>query len=111
MKRKRIVWLVIVLLVMVIAIFAVIRPKVLRQRLTGQVGPPNSIRKSAMPAVDSMSNKSNETKGNQPELSTDAQNLNEVKFCVQQWRQELMSIEDALRCIDRYMANQDSPSS
>ena len=38
----------------------------------------------------------------QTNISTEAPNIIHPKVCIEQWRQDLMSIEDTLHCIDNY---------
>jgi len=40
---------------------------------------------------------------NQMDSATETENLTHPEVCIQQWREELMTMEDTLRCIDRYM--------
>ncbi len=47
---------------------------------------------------------------NQTYKSEDILNLTDPKVCVQQWIEDLMTMEDALYCIDRYMEYQNSSS-
>jgi len=40
--------------------------------------------------------------GEQKNISTEAPNLIHPKVCIEQWRKELISMEDTLYCIDDY---------
>ncbi len=40
---------------------------------------------------------------NQTYATEDILNFTDPKICVQKWREDLMTMEDALYCIDRYM--------
>jgi hypothetical protein len=48
---------------------------------------------------------------NQTDLRSGFENITHPKVCVWQWRQELITIEEALNCIDKYMEKVKSSNS
>jgi hypothetical protein len=46
--------------------------------------------------------------GKQTNVSAEVPNVMHAKICIEQWRQELITMEDALHCIDQYMAKKDT---
>ena len=90
LKNSRILWLIIVILII---FFLVI------------------LRSSRVVNVAQQTSKRTDTIQNQTEtddqagLTTSFENITHPKICVAQWREELLTTEEALRCIDRHIQN------
>lgn len=127
MKRKRIVWWIITAAIFCLVVTMVII-LVSRSRERGtsvELEPPTSEEKSAAisnnVAVSAFPDTADVTHNtikqnqsvlvNQTNTSEVFGNFTDPEICVQQWIEDLMSAEDTLRCIDRYMATKDSQSS
>ena len=98
----------------VVAVCVLKTHKAPRPNVTGSLKSSTSGKKlMTAKGTASLFNRSNETdaniKLNQTATSnrihgpTDAKNLTHPKICVQQWQDELITAEQALYCIDRYM--------
>jgi len=61
----------------------------------GKINISKSEKGQGHPQADSLDNQSN--------ISADFKNTTHPEICVTQWRQELITIEETLHCIDEYM--------
>lgn len=109
MKRRSIRWrtIIVVVICLAVTLTVMITLKVPRSGVKGSTEVSTSRAKTIVPPVGvdetevSMSlNKS--TMVNQTNISA-SQNLTPPEVCVQQWREDIMTLEDALKCIDRYI--------
>ena len=87
MKNSRILWLIIAILI----IFFLV---ILRSPKTVNIAQKSSKR------TDTIKNQSDTD--DQASLATSLENITHPKICVGQWREELITNEEVLQCIDRY---------
>ena len=92
MKRKRIIWLVIIVLVVFFSVMVYVAMI------------PNVKQGSERLETSAISIKQNQPveSGNRsgfPEIN----NITHAKTCIEQWRLEIITLEEALHCIDRYI--------
>ena len=109
MKREQTVWLFIVILVILLAAMSHIAVTRKTSRLAAEpaLKPSASDNKSEESGTVDIIIKQNQIEtSKQTNISTKALSLIHPKVCIDQWRQELMSTEDALYCIDEYMESQ-----
>jgi len=123
LKRKRVIWwmIAVALFCLVVTMFIVLvsrsqeRGTSVELGLTASEEKPATTRNNAVVSVfpNTANVIQNTTKqnqsvwANQTNTSVVFGNLTDPKVCIQQWREELMTMEDTLRCIDRYMEKKD----
>ena len=92
MKRKKIIWLAVIVLAVffLIILYVVVFPNVKR----------GSERLEAS-AISIKRNQPIET-GNRSGFK-EVDNITHAKICAEQWRLEIITLEEALHCIDRYI--------
>lgn len=108
MKKRSIRWraIIVVAICLAVTLTVITALKVPRSEVKGSTEVSTSRAKTMIPLVRvdeaevSMSlNKS--TMVNQTNISAIFQNLTHPEVCVQQWREDIISLEEALHCIDR----------
>ena len=108
MKRKRVIWwmIAVALFCLAVTMFIILVSRSRERSTSGEIGltaseekPATTKNNAVVPVVPNTANQTN--------TSVVFGNLTDPKVCIQQWREELMTMEDTLRCIDRYMAKKD----
>jgi hypothetical protein len=106
LKQEQTVWLFIVILVIFLAAmpYMIITLGIPMPTAEYALGQPASDNKSeANDTVDIGVRQTQSGTGKQTNISAEASKVTHPKVCVEQWRQELITMEDTLRCIDGYM--------
>lgn len=106
MKREKTVWLFIVLLVILFTglPYVMIALRAFRLDAEPVFKPSVSNNELEINGTADINIKQNQSgTDGQTNISAETSNVMHAKICIEQWRQETMSMEDALHCIDRYM--------